>query len=235
MNEYDIRIHPIYINTKLNIKADALSRLDWNRFAESVGLSRAYAKALGNGKTWAIELVKSLFSAEAKVITDYDDWMVIKTIFDELWAAYGPFEWDAAADEFGSNSYLDISRTWSLVNSALVNKWDGLNVYCNPPYSIIMDFLLHFLQCKKRAPLGTSAVFIVPMWEGTGFWQLISAYPTVFVPVRTFPRKSRLFTSPNQMGVNRKDCGPTKWPVVVIRVGPEPLNVDIDLNKWVGL
>ena len=73
------------------------------------------------------------------------------------------------------------------------------------------------------------------MWEGTGFWQLVSAYPTVFVHVRTFPRKSRLFTSPNQMGVNRKDCGPTKWPVVVIRVGPEPMAVDIDLNKWVGL
>ena len=45
MNKYDVRLYPVYINTKLNIRADALSRCDWVRFAESVGLVKACARA----------------------------------------------------------------------------------------------------------------------------------------------------------------------------------------------
>ena len=40
-----------------------------------------------------------------------------------------------------------------------------------------------------------------------------------------YPVGSDLFTPPNVLGVGRKFCGPTKWLVVVVMVGPRPSGI----------
>ena len=109
-------------------------------------------------------------------------------------------------------------------------------MYCNPPYSRILDFLVRFLFCKQRSPLGTAAVFVLPVWDdgpGKGtFWNLVSEYPEVFEIVDRFKEGSELFTAPQQRGVKRRFLGTTKWPVVIVRVGPAPLRSYINLSKW---
>ena len=100
---------------------------------------------------------------------------------------------------------------------------------------MILHFLIRFLVCKIRSPLGTAALFVLPVWVGCPFWDLVVAYGRIFEVVARYPAGTRLFTSPNQAGPMRKDCGPTRWPVVVVRVAPgalvDRLTLD-DLRGW---
>ena len=230
MVKYDVRLRPLPIRSKANKESDALSRQDWVAFADSVGLPRAYARALSEQRPWAMELLQQHALRQASLVTDYDDWMIAFWAFHDLWKAFGPFEWDGAVDIWASNTYC--KGGWSIRDDATRQDWDEMSVYCNPPYSCILDFLVRFLFCKMRSPLGTAAVFVLPMWEGTRFWDLVSEHPTIFRIVRMYEKNTRLFTSPNRKGVERKFCGLTRWPVVVVRVAPEPLPYRLDLTEW---
>ena len=233
---YDMRVRPVPIRSKVNVESDALSRQDWVRFAESVGMAKAKARALARRDPVARAELEELCRVEGLTVTDYDDWMVVHWLFAKLWREQGPFDVDGACDLWGSNSYMRPEATWNILNDACRMNWDELNVYCNPPYSRILDFLVRFLFCKQRAPLGTAAVFVLPVWDdgpGKGtFWNLITEYPEVFEVIERIPEGTHLFTSPNQKGVTRRAVGVTKWPVVVVRVGPSPLKTYIDLRSW---
>ena len=230
---FDVRLRPVPIRSKINVESDSLSRQDWVTFAESVGMGRAKAAALARRDPRAMQELERLCSRQALTVKDYDDWMVVEPVFRKLWDSYGPFDRDGAVDVHKSNTWC--REGWSILDDSTRQNWDEQTVYCNPPYSIILDFLIRFLFCKLRSPLGTAAIFVLPLWEGTLFWTLIQQYPEVFEVVEMFPKDSHLFTSPNQRGWVRKHCGPTKWPVVVVRVGPAPLTVPVHLEEWVPL
>ena len=50
-------------------------------------------------------------------------------------------------------------------------NWGGLHVFCNGPFSLLLDILSHFVKCKQRHPVGTTTLFIVPLWPTEKFWQ----------------------------------------------------------------
>ena len=231
--KFDVRVKPVPIRSKVNVESDSLSRQDWVTFATSVGMSKAKARALARRDPRAMRELNRLCAVRAAQVADYDDWMLLKAIFDDLWRAYGPFDCDAAADIWGSNTYCYYS--WNANNSALVQNWGGMNIYCNPPFSLILEFLVRFLACKMKYPMGTSALFILPVWDGEyakPFWELVVGHPTVFHIVRRFPAGVPMFTSPNTRGASRRYVGPTKWPVVAVWVPPTPLEYTIDLSLW---
>ena len=228
--KFDIRIMTERIDTKANTIADALSRGDWKRFAMDVGLGAGYAKALARRDPVALQTLKELWKAEARNVKDFDDWKLSEGEFETLDVEFGPFSLDGAADKHGSNKQcLDF---WSVEKSALHQEWGGLNVYCNPPYSLIFQFLRRFMQCKTAKPEGTTAVFILPVWGTQVYWDLITAHPKVFEIVRRWRAGTALFTSPNVEGTQRKYCGETKWPVVAIRIPPTALDAEIDMEMW---
>ena len=122
--------------------------------------------------------------------------------------------------------------------------WDGQNIYCNPPFSQILEFLLRFLFCKQRTQQGTSALFVIPVWGGPKaemFWKLITQYEgSGFQMMERFPEGTQLFASPNQLRglAVRKTVlgGPTRWPVpLAVWVSPAPLEVWVDLMDGSGL
>ena len=86
---------------------------------------------------------------------------------------------------------------------------------------------MHFLRCKLRTPVGTAALFILPVWVGEHYLDLVYALPRTFRVVRRWAEGSRLFTSPDGRMAERKDCGPTRWEVIAVRVDAGPLGEDV--------
>ena len=209
--EFDLNVIPEWLDTKANILADALSRGNYDRFSYQ-------------GREFLDAKAQWLASPDAYLRShDSDDWKLAPEIFDSLDLEFGPFDVDGCSDVYGANSQLD--GWWS---NFLANDCKGHSIYANPPFSNIPEILIHFLKAKRDCPLGTAAVFILPFWPDKPFWlEIILQFPSLFKIVRRFPAGSRLFTSPHAKHGLRKDCGPTRWPVVVVRVGPGPC-ADID-------
>ncbi|KAK3280564.1 hypothetical protein CYMTET_11609 [Cymbomonas tetramitiformis] len=133
---HDVRLVMRRISTKANDLADALSRSQMGRFQDLLrGWSRREAPR------------------------DLDDWMVKDWLWDKI-RPLGPFAVDACCDEVGGNSRCFL--WWSKEDSCLMKQWRGLNVYCNPPFSLLWEILTHFLREKRAAPNTTSAVFVLP-------------------------------------------------------------------------
>ncbi|KAK3238868.1 hypothetical protein CYMTET_51162 [Cymbomonas tetramitiformis] len=181
------------ISTKANDLADALSRSQMGRFQD---------------------LLKGWSRREAP--RDLDDWMVKDWLWDKI-RPLGPFAVDACCDEVGANSRCFL--WWSKEDSCLMKQWRGLNVYCNPPFSLLWEILTHFLREKRATPNTTSAVFVLPFWPTERFW-LELVVPAIeaglFVILEYIPVDTDVFTSPNGVRGLRKDCGPMRWPVVLV-------------------
>eukprot|EP00854_Cymbomonas_tetramitiformis_P000285 gene285-biopygen197 len=192
--KHDLRIVTKRISSKANGLADALSRSKMGRF---------------------FELLREWSRRDAP--RDLNDWMVKDWLWEKA-RVFGPFAVDACCDEVGANSRC--FRWWSKEDSCLGNKWRGLNVYCNPPFSLLVEILAHFLSEKRVAPRTTSAVFVLPFWPTEKFWLEI-VVPAIdcglFEVVEFVPEGLDVFTSPNGVRGRRKDCGPTRWPVVLVR------------------
>ena len=137
---------------------------------------------------------------------------------------FGPFVVDATSDVTGSNEHF--ARFWSMNDDCRLHDWAGMNIFCNLPFSIMLSILLHFLRCKLRSPLGTTATFVVPAWLTHDAILLILELDKFFVRVRFFPEGSTIFTSPSG-GESRRVCGPTKWGVWVVHCPPTIINQDI--------
>ncbi|KAK3237101.1 hypothetical protein CYMTET_52796 [Cymbomonas tetramitiformis] len=193
--KHDLRIVTRRISSKANGLADALSRSEMGRF---------------------FELLREWSRRDSP--RDLDDWMVNEWLWEKA-RVFGPFAVDACCDKMGANSRCFC--WWSIVDSCLSKQWRGLNVYCNPPFSLLFEILTHFLSKKRVAPRTTSAVFVLPFWPTERFWLEI-VVPAIdcglFQVVEFVPEGSEVFTSPNGVRGRRKDCGPARWPVVLVRV-----------------
>ncbi|KAK3258627.1 hypothetical protein CYMTET_32336 [Cymbomonas tetramitiformis] len=152
---------------------------------------------------------------------DRDGWMVCPVRWAELDQEFSPFTVDACVAESRANAYCYLS--WSKAEDARVQKFDGHNAWGNLPFSIIVAIIKNFLKCKRRQQWGTAACFLVPVWPGNEGWELVRSLPEVFKVVREWAQGTHLFTDPDLRGHGRTAWGPTRWPVVVVRVGPEPV------------
>ncbi|KAK3284867.1 hypothetical protein CYMTET_7505 [Cymbomonas tetramitiformis] len=175
---HDVRVVMKRISTKANDLADALSRSQMRRFYDLLEL-------------WS----------RREAPRDLDDWMIKDWLWDKV-RALGPFAVDACCDEVGGNSRC--FRWWSKEDSCLLKHWRGLNVYCNPPFSLLWEILTHFLKEKRAAPHTTSAVFVLPFWPTERFW-LELVVPAIdaglLVVLEYIPEDSDVFTSPNRVGI----------------------------------
>ena len=146
--------------------------------------------------------------------------MLVHDIVVELDVVFGPFALSTCNDLFGANSHF--AKYWTLKDDARFSDWDALNIFCNPPFSAIFQILSRFLFCKTRAPVGTAAVFVLPVWRSYKFWELVCAMPRTFQIVRRFEIGEEVFTAPGD-GLSRVSAGPLPWPVVVAWVAPTAL------------
>eukprot|EP00959_Pyramimonas_sp_CCMP1952_P145807 3052732-Pyramimonas_sp.AAC.1 len=127
---------------------------------------------------------------------------------------------DQCTDQYRTNAHC--AHSWYATDDCTKQNWGGLHVFCNGLFSLLFDILSHFVECKQRHPVGTAALVIVPLWPTEKFWQYAMSLPQVFKVVRRWPKGSEMFTAPipANKGGGRRECGPTRWPVVALRVDP---------------
>ena len=143
----------------------------------------------------------------------------------------------ACADVFGRNSHTP--RWWSREDSCLRHHWGGMFVWCNPPFSLIIDVLVHFLRCKREVPMGTPLLLLVPVWVGAAWRSHILAMPRTFRRVRRWARGTPLFTAPprEMPALARSYVGSAPFAVEVYHVSGAPMSEQIpaSLRESVGL
>ena len=209
--KYDVIVVPKWISTKSNLIADILSR-------GSVGSSSRNGKLFQEAvRDWKAQ------GFDYRRVKDTDDWKVLPSLFDTWDSRWGPFDVDGCCDIDGANSQLD--SFWS---DFCANDCRGLNVYANPPYrnSVILAIVEHLLLAKRDHPAGTAALLVLPFWWDQPYWQRIIALPRIFEVVDRIETGTPVFTSPNAGGGDRKYCGPTQWPVVIVRMSPAVPDVE---------
>ena len=153
---------------------------------------------------------------------DKQDWQFLRSEFlsiqSEVYEGKEVYDWDACADPAGFNA--QVAWFWSEKESCLKRSWQGKRVWCNPPYNNIKAILQHFLHEWACSPYDTSATFILPAWTWSSWWHLRSHFKTI----RTYPKKFKLFTTPNWENTldglgkrpDRLCRGETSWPVIVL-------------------
>ena len=196
---YDLALDVHLIGTKANLLADLLSR----------------------GEMVAFQAAAVMYKSGLGYIADQEDWQLMPQIFADFDYLLGPFMVDACVDAFRRNSHC--ARSWTAQDDCMRQRWHGLTVFCNGPFSMLMAILMHFLKCKMEEPVGTAALFICPMWIGEAYLDLIYSRPDVFTVIRRFPTGSALFTAPvpTYAGGGRRYAGPTRWPVIAVWAGPQ--------------
>lgn len=93
----------------------------------------------------------------------------------------------------------------------------GEILWLNPPFRQAGAFLMHYLDCKAKAPQSTGALLVLPYWPRRKWWSLTR----FFRIVRYYPAGSYVFVQPAEDGSGRYSwLPPTKWPVVVCYDAP---------------
>ncbi len=151
---------------------------------------------------------------EAGTIAAQFDYQFSPTEFADIQTEFGPFDVDLTADGDGSNSQCaDYCSAWSDPRD---RDLTGLNCWSNPPFepAFVCDLFTHYFDCKSRNPEGTSACFVLPLWDNAAWQPLVQNMRAV----RYYPRGTMLFTGQPEPGSDdRKRVGPIRWPVVVYR------------------
>eukprot|EP00976_Prorocentrum_cordatum_P103341 1193424-Prorocentrum_minimum.AAC.4 len=144
--KYDIKLAPVHITSKDNLMSDCLSR----------GAMAEFLQAL---QRWA---------GGPNLASDREDWQLKPVIVHEdLENEFGLFDMDACTEQHRTNAHC--ANSWNEEDDCTKQEWGGLHTFCNGPFSLLFDILKHFVECKERHPVGTAAVFIVPLWPTEQF------------------------------------------------------------------
>ena len=194
-----IELDVVWIKSKDNAISDRLSRDDW------------------------VGYLAELDACKKREVVERDlmDWQLDPVVVRELDQQFGPFLVDGACDLRGANSHFRMF--WTAADDAAVKRWHGIRVWMNGPFGGLLPIVRRFLQCKAECQLGTSAMFIIPLWVEEDFYKLMRSLPQVFRVVRTWEAGTALFTAPvlSHVGSGRVYRGPTKWAVQAVWAGPE--------------
>ena len=103
---------------------------------------------------------------------DQQDWTLRSEEFERWQNRYGPFDVDACCDLHGTNRQrVAGGKYWT---NCIKEVWDGLRVWCNPPFSCevtpVKRILEHFARCRRRDP-SSSAVFLLPIYRTNSPWE----------------------------------------------------------------
>lgn len=198
MVEFDVALSPQRISTEDNTLSDCLSRGAMDEFHA--------------------ELTR--WSDHSITDKDMEDWQIDPVEVKDLDREYGPFDVDACTDVYRTNSHF--AHSWNENDDCTKQQWGGQNVFCNGPFTLLLLILQHAVRCKQAQPKGTAALFIIPCWPTAEFYRFAMSLPQTFKVVRRWPTGTALFTAtvPPQLGGGRRFNGPTRWPVVALRMGP---------------
>jgi transposase InsO family protein len=115
------------------------------------------------------------------------------------------FTLDGCCNDDGGNAlctqYACPSRSFFDRNIA------GETLWCNAPFTQIVEFETHYRACKKASPHTTSAVFCAPQWEHLEKHFRQQGYQLV----KTYPVGTHLFSAP--AGAGRQKLPGIPWPV----------------------
>ena len=128
---------------------------------------------------------------------------------------YGPFTLDACADRAGYNAHVG---KWCCPDFSFLDyDCAGECVWMNPPFANAHVFIEHYLACKARDPMHTSAVIVLPKWRNVK-WAKLVEHMTL---VHEYPARTMLFTRPSPSNpAEREKVGPAPWPVQVWYCAP---------------
>lgn len=148
-------------------------------------------------------------------VFDRGDYMLNASLFEEADRTFGPFDLDGAASVSGDNSHC---TTWcSRERDFLREDVAGLNIWINPPFKQLRRFLLHYLKCKDKAPMSTSACILVPYDESANWWPLVKDMQIV----KVWKTGAELFTLPSRSERGeRRTLRACHFPVALLRDSP---------------
>jgi hypothetical protein len=142
---------------------------------------------------------------------DKQDWTMDPEEFRWWNKKLGMFQVDACCDVGGRNAHL--KRFWT---DCLAHRWDGLRIWCNPPFTDaampISRVLQHFQECRERDP-STSACFILPYFKNSEWENALAAVGSLKL-MHTYEAGCPLFYAPDG------GAPKTKWPVQVWWAAP---------------
>ncbi|EPO2880103.1 DNA N-6-adenine-methyltransferase [Vibrio cholerae] len=97
---------------------------------------------------------------ETKTLDDKSNsWATPYKLFQVLHERF-KFDVDACANDINHK----LPTYWTIEDDALNQSWEGLRVFCNPPYSDVAPFLSKGLEADL-------AVFILPVRIRTKYWR----------------------------------------------------------------
>ena len=137
-----------------------------------------------------------------------NDWKFSPLEFRMLNAKYGPCTLDACAS--GKNKQLPRYR--SRHHSFFKANVRGERIWLFPPFDNVEAFLDKYFHAKRLDPT-TSALILLPKWQDRPWWKKTGGLQAVM----EYPTGSRIFTASRASTSthDRRDLGPTHWPVVV--------------------
>jgi len=94
-------------------------------------------------------------------------------------------------------------------NSLLDHNVTGQSVYCNPPWSLVVQYVEHLRACHSRSPLDTKAVIILSDWPK------FKTIAKELILIKHLPIKGeRVFMRTSLAGIYvPSDLLPCIWPV----------------------
>ena len=153
-----------------------------------------------------------------KVSRDGDNWMLNPKHFQRICQLVGTPDVDANADPLGLNA--QVPRYWSVVEDCFDQQWQGLRVYINPAYTMLLRVMEHARLQYARAPDSTELICVLPVWStgALSWWR----YTKGMRVLARFPAgSSGVFTSPEwreehaTMPRARVDRGPASFDVIL--------------------
>jgi len=150
------------------------------------------------------------------------DWMIHPSAFSRAQSlSSSPFTLDGAADPLGSNSHLQ--RYCSVVDSFFHRALTGENIFANPDFTLIADYIGYFKDQQQLSPFDTSMTLVLPVWLTAPWWRQLKGAHVLCLYAQNTP----LFTSPEwrtqqagQQPASRAFRGPTRWPTLIVRFPP---------------
>ena len=126
-----------------------------------------------------VRRVNNTIADKISRIVDESSWTVNNDIFNYSDNAWGPYSYDRFADHL-NNKCKNFNSKYNCPGSSGVNcfkfNWHGQNNWLVPPINLIGLTLSHMKDCRARGTL------IIPRWESSYFWPLISDQNRQFKP-----------------------------------------------------
>ena len=135
------------------------------------------------------------------------DRRLLQPLVSELQSLSGKsFTLDAAANDSGDNAH---SSSFCSPSNSFMNELHSGHIWVNAPFTLLLEFVQHYLQCKQAAP-STTACIVVP-----GFLlPVMRPFLKGMHILKTYRKGSTLFDAPTASGKRRAMAG-THWPVHV--------------------